>query len=45
MCLFTYLFSFKDRVSLYSPGHPGTCYVGQAEFELTEICLPLPPEC
>ncbi|GAB1296262.1 Phosphoinositide 3-kinase regulatory subunit 6 [Apodemus speciosus] len=30
-------------VSLHSSGCPGTCYVDQADLELTEICLPLPP--
>lgn len=35
----------KDRVSLYSPGWPGTWYVDQASFNFTEIHLPLPPQC
>ena len=33
-----------DRVSLCSPGCPGTHYLEQATFKLTEACLPLPPE-
>jgi hypothetical protein len=36
---------FWGRVSLYSPGCPGTHFVDQADLELTEIHLPLPPEC
>ena len=37
---------FWDRVSLCkSPGCPGTHYVDQDGLKLTEICLPLPPEC
>lgn len=32
-------------VSLYSPGCPGIHYVSQADLELTDIGLPLPPEC
>lgn len=40
---FSFLFSF-DRVSLQSPGCPGTYYVVQAGLELTEICRSLPPE-
>ncbi|KAL6037536.1 hypothetical protein STEG23_001526, partial [Scotinomys teguina] len=36
----------KDRVSLCSFGaYSGTHSVDQADLELTEICLPLPPEC
>jgi hypothetical protein len=27
------------------PGWPGTHFVDQAALELTNICLPLPPEC
>ncbi|KAL6030280.1 hypothetical protein STEG23_009295 [Scotinomys teguina] len=35
-----------DRVSLCSFGAcPGMGSVDQAGLELTEICLPLPPEC
>lgn len=30
-----------DRVSLWSPGCPGNCYVDQAALELREILLPL----
>jgi hypothetical protein len=32
-------------VSLGSSGCPGTHFVDQAGLELTEIHLPLPPEC
>jgi hypothetical protein len=42
VCLFVCL--FPDRVSLYSPGCPGTHSVDQAGLEL-EIHLPLPPKC
>jgi hypothetical protein len=34
-----------DRVSLCSPGSPGTCSVDQAGFKLGEIHIPLPQEC
>jgi hypothetical protein len=33
-CLFVCLFVFRDRVSLYSPGCPGTHSVNQAGLEL-----------
>jgi hypothetical protein len=33
-------FVFEDRVSLCSPGSPGTCFVDQAGLKLTEITLP-----
>lgn len=36
------LFCFLDRVSLYSPGCPGTYSIDQAGLQPTE--LPLPPE-
>ena len=38
---------FWDRISLCSPGCPGTCSVDQADLELIEIhlSLPLPPLC
>lgn len=39
------LFLFLDRVLLHSPGCPGTHCVDQANLELSEICLILPPEC
>ena len=39
-CLFV-----ADRVSLCSPGCPGTHSINQAGLELTEIHLPLPPGC
>ena len=42
---FFWYFVFQDRVSLYSPGCPGILFVDQAAPELTEIHLPLPPEC
>jgi hypothetical protein len=43
---FGFLFLFVwDRVSLYSSGCPGTYYVDHAGLKLTEIHLPLPPEC
>jgi hypothetical protein len=32
VCLFLFSF-FRDRVSLYSPGCPGTHFVGQAVLE------------
>jgi hypothetical protein len=35
---------FRDRVSLCSPGCPGTHFVDQAGLE-SEIHLPLPPKC
>jgi hypothetical protein len=35
----------KHRISLCSPGCPGSCSVDQAGFELREILSPLPPEC
>ena len=44
--LVIYLFGVvPDRVSLCSPGCPGTHSVDQAGLELTEICLPPCPEC
>jgi hypothetical protein len=45
VCLFVCL--FLNRISLYSPGCPGTHFVDQAGFEASnsEIPLPLPPEC
>jgi hypothetical protein len=36
---------FGDRVFLHSPGCPETHNVVQAGLQLTEICLPLPPQC
>ena len=39
------LYLFRDRLSLCSPGCPGTCLIDQAGLQLTEIYLPLPPEC
>jgi hypothetical protein len=37
--------TLRHRVSLCSPGCPGTHSVDQAGLELTEIYLPLPPKC
>jgi hypothetical protein len=31
---FFFFLVFRDRVSLYSPGSPGTCFVDQAGFKL-----------
>jgi hypothetical protein len=42
VCLFCFV--FQDRVSLYSPGCPGTHFVDQAGLK-PEIRPPLPPEC
>uniref|UniRef100_A0A8C8ULV3 Uncharacterized protein n=1 Tax=Peromyscus maniculatus bairdii TaxID=230844 RepID=A0A8C8ULV3_PERMB len=42
-CLFVLV--FRDRVSLCSSGYPGSHFVNQAGLELTEIHLPLPPNC
>jgi hypothetical protein len=37
-CLFVYLFLvFQDRVSLYSPGCPGTHFVDQAGLKLRNL--------
>ena len=36
---------FQDRVSLCSPGCPGTHSVDQAFLKLTDIYLPLSPKC
>jgi hypothetical protein len=53
----TLVLVFRDRVSLYSPGCPGTHFVDQAGLELRnspasasgvlglEIHLPLSPKC
>jgi hypothetical protein len=40
---FGFGFSFQDRVSLCSPGCPGTHYVGRLALN-SEILLPLSPE-
>ena len=37
VCLFVCLFVFRDRVSLYSPGCPGTHFVDQAGLELKNL--------
>jgi hypothetical protein len=34
VCLFVFVFVFRDKVSLYSPGCPGTHSVDQADLEL-----------
>jgi hypothetical protein len=42
-CFVLFCFVFQDRVSLYSPGCPGTHSVGQAGLELQKsacLCLP-----
>jgi hypothetical protein len=31
------VFVFQDRVSLYSPGCPGTCSVDQTGFKLRDL--------
>jgi hypothetical protein len=41
--LYLFCLFFQDRVSLCSPGCPGTHFVDQASN--SEIRLPLPPEC
>lgn len=46
ICSVFFLFCFGIlRQSLCGPGHPGTCCVHQAGLKLTEVYLPLPPEC
>ena len=43
---FVFVSVFRDRVSLGSPGCPGTHFVDQARLASnSEICLPLPPKC
>jgi hypothetical protein len=37
ICLFVCLFVFRDRLSLYSPGCPGTHSVDQAGLELRNL--------
>jgi len=34
----------EEKVSLCSPGWPGTHYVDQAGLKLSEMCLPLLPK-
>jgi hypothetical protein len=41
--LFIYLFIFQDRVSLCSPGCPGTHFVDQAGLELRNLPVSAPP--
>lgn len=36
---------FWDNVSLCRSNCPGTHFIGQADFKLTEICMPLPCMC
>jgi hypothetical protein len=36
-CFFVVVFIFQDRVSLYSPGCPGTHFVDQAGLELRNL--------
>ena len=43
--LFFTLYISQDRVSLYSPGYPGTNSVDKAGLKLTETHLPLLHEC
>ena len=43
--LFCFIFVFWNRIPLCSPGCHGTGFVAQAGPEVTEIHLPLPPEC
>jgi hypothetical protein len=43
LCVAFFSFFFQDRVSLCSPGCPGTHSVDQAGLELTERPLPLTP--
>jgi hypothetical protein len=35
--VFVFVFVFRDRVSLYSPGCPGTHFVDQASLELRNL--------
>ena len=44
-CLFVCFVFSKASFSLCSPDCPGTCFVDQADFEITEIRVPLPLEC
>jgi hypothetical protein len=37
VCLFGLVWFFQDRVSLYSPGHPGMDSVDQAGLELRNL--------
>jgi hypothetical protein len=43
MCIVCLFLFFQDRVSLCSPGCPGTSSVAQAGLEFIRSCLPLPP--
>jgi hypothetical protein len=41
---FCFIFAFPDRVSLCSPGGPGTYFVDQASLKLSKsayLCLPV----
>ena len=42
VCFVLFCFVFRDRVSLCSPGCPGTHFVDQADLELKN--LPPPPK-
>jgi hypothetical protein len=44
-CFFPPLWVFSRQFSLCNCSCPGICYVEQAGLQLTEIYLPLPPEC
>lgn len=39
LCLYV-CFVFGDRVSLWNPGHPGTCYEDPADLELRDLPVP-----
>lgn len=45
VALFALVFVLWDRDSLCTFGCPGPCSVQQADLELTEPCLPMPPKC
>jgi hypothetical protein len=44
LLLLCFVLFFRDKVSLYSPGYPGTHFVDQAGLELRNPPLPLPPK-
>ena len=44
LSIYNLSYVFWNRVSLCSPSYARTISVDQAGLELTEICLPLPPE-
>lgn len=43
--LFVCVLCFVLKQFVCSLGYPGACYIVQGGLELTEISLPLPPEC